>query len=60
MRLSRSKPSDHEPIGIVISDGGRGDQPSRVSAFVWGPVPDDLVLLDGLPHDELPLAFAAQ
>jgi hypothetical protein len=35
-------PSDsQEPVGIVIADGGRGDRPTRFSAFVWGPVPDD-------------------
>ena len=34
-----------EPMGIVIADGGPGDRPSRFAAFVWGPVPDDDVLL---------------
>jgi hypothetical protein len=35
-------PTDpREPVGIVIADGGRGDRPTRFSAFVWGPVPDD-------------------
>lgn len=37
------QPVGHEPIGIVIADGGRGDShPTRFSAFVWGPVPDDV------------------
>lgn len=30
-----------EPVGIVIADGGRMESTTRVSAFVWGPVPDD-------------------
>ena len=32
----------HEPIGIVIADGGRGDSAPRFSAFVWGPVPEEI------------------
>lgn len=35
----------HEPMGIVIADGGPGDRPSRFAAFVWGPVPDDEMAL---------------
>ncbi len=44
MRLKHQLPptDSPEPIGIVIADGGRGDRPTRFSAFVWGPVPDDL------------------
>lgn len=49
MQLNRKHFPEHEPIGIVIADGGRGDQPSRLSAFVWGPVPDDLILPDDVP-----------
>lgn len=43
MRLKNLLPSteSQEPVGIVIADGGRGDRPTRFSAFVWGPVPDD-------------------
>ncbi len=43
MRLKHLLPSteSQEPVGIVIADGGRGDLPTRFSAFVWGPVPDD-------------------
>ena len=26
----------------MIADGGRSDEPTRFSAFVWGPVPDDV------------------
>jgi len=54
MRLTRKQIEEREPIGIVIADGGRGDTAPRVSAFVWGPVPDD-VLVD----DETPLELAA-
>jgi hypothetical protein len=36
------QPADREPVGIVIADGGHGDgAPTRFSAFVWGPVPDE-------------------
>lgn len=43
MRIKQllSPTESHEPVGIVIADGGRGDLPTRFSAFVWGPVPDD-------------------
>jgi hypothetical protein len=43
MRLKHLLPptESQEPIGIVIADGGRGDLPTRFSAFVWGPVPDE-------------------
>jgi hypothetical protein len=40
---------EREPIGIVISDGGHGDPLPRLSAFVWGPVPDDLLIEDTTP-----------
>lgn len=32
---------NREPLGIVISDGGTGERGSLLSAFVWGPVPDE-------------------
>ena len=39
-----------EPIGIVISDGARGTRIPKFSAFVWGPVPDDIAdIADGEP-----------
>lgn len=45
MRLKESMQllQQREPIGIVIADGGPGDRPSRFAAFVWGPVPDDVL-----------------
>ena len=54
MRLNRKKQDEREPIGIVIADGGQGDREPRVSAFVWGPVPDDILV-----DDERPLELAA-
>jgi hypothetical protein len=37
---------DEEPIGIIISRGSRAEEPSRFSAYVWGPVPDESELAD--------------
>ena len=42
MRLPRIPQDQQEPIGIVIADGGRAEEATRFSAFVWGPVPDDI------------------
>ena len=62
MRTHRTKPSDSaEPVGIVIADGGHGNVTSRLAAFVWGPVPEDLQDdLDALEtSDELMFAAVA-
>ena len=62
MRTHRTKPSDSaEPVGIVIADGGHGNVTSRLAAFVWGPVPEDLLDdLDALEqHDESLFAAVA-
>ncbi|MGV3710608.1 MAG: hypothetical protein ACO1Q7_17390 [Gemmatimonas sp.] len=62
MRTHRTKMSDSaEPLGIVINDGGHGNPTSRLAAFVWGPVPEDLLQdLDALDSsDELLLAAVA-
>jgi hypothetical protein len=32
---------EQEPVGIIISRGSRDEATSRVSAYVWGPVPDE-------------------
>ncbi|MDQ3948722.1 MAG: hypothetical protein M3282_00110 [Gemmatimonadota bacterium] len=40
---SRAKPKkqrDHEPMGIVISGGPVRDTPPIISAYVWGPAPE--------------------
>ena len=29
-----------EPVGIVISNGARRDDPPHFAAYVWGPVPE--------------------
>jgi hypothetical protein len=34
------KPSEHEPVGIVISGGPVSDAPPVFSAYVWGPAPE--------------------
>jgi hypothetical protein len=41
-------------MGIVIADGGRGDATPKFTAFVWGPVPDELEV----PHSAPELAAA--
>ncbi len=49
--------NEQEALGIVIADGGRGDATAtRFSAFVWGPVPDDVEL--PVEHVELVAATA--
>ena len=60
MHTHRTKPFDSaEPVGIVISDGGQGSVTSRLAAFVWGPVPEDLLdALDVIESRE-DLLFAA-
>ena len=42
MRIDHTKLETSEPVGIVISDGGRGNVTSRLAAFVWGAVPEDV------------------
>ncbi|MCA0375020.1 MAG: hypothetical protein LCH84_05095 [Gemmatimonadetes bacterium] len=44
MRLKTplQSPDQREPLGIVISDGAPVNTAPRFSAFVWGPVPDDV------------------
>ena len=57
MRVHRTKQVEkQEALGIVISDGARVDVTSRLAAFVWGPVPDDV---DALLNDRDTLAAVA-
>lgn len=35
---------EQEPVGIVISRGSRDEATPRFSAYVWGPVPEDVEL----------------
>lgn len=46
----------HEPVGIVIADGGVAPTSTRFSAYVWGPAPtaEELAAIDRLL--EAPLA----
>ncbi|HEY3287067.1 MAG TPA: hypothetical protein VGJ96_08105 [Gemmatimonadaceae bacterium] len=30
---------EQEPLGIIISRGSRAEDPPRLSAYIWGPVP---------------------
>lgn len=44
MRILRTTQFESaEPVGIVIADGGHGNVSSRLAAFVWGPVPEDVM-----------------
>jgi hypothetical protein len=37
----KAQPIDtQEPIGIIISNGERGEQPTVFSAYIWGPAPE--------------------
>ena len=40
MKQIRQRADVQEPMGIVISDGSRGEVPSRFLAYVWGPAPE--------------------
>lgn len=40
MKESRQTPETDEPRGIIISRGDRSEQPSRFSAYIWGPAPE--------------------
>lgn len=33
---------EQEPVGIVISRGSRAEAAPRFTAYVWGPVPEDV------------------
>jgi hypothetical protein len=33
---------EQEPVGIIISRGTRDEATPRFSAYVWGPVPEDV------------------
>lgn len=33
---------EQEPVGIIISRGSRDEATPRFSAYVWGPVPEDV------------------
>ena len=36
-----SQTAEHgEPLGIIISNGNRDEQPTVFSAYIWGPAPE--------------------
>ena len=41
MSQIRQHAGTSEPVGIVISRGVREEVAPRVSAYIWGPVPED-------------------
>jgi hypothetical protein len=41
MSQIRQHTGSSEPVGIVISRGDRDEVSPRVSAYIWGPVPED-------------------
>ena len=44
MKKESGQSVDHsEPIGIIISNGDRGEQPTVFSAYIWGPAPEPTV-----------------
>ncbi len=40
MKKNREAVEATEPIGIIISNGERGEQPTVFSAYIWGPAPE--------------------
>ena len=40
MKQIRQRVDVQEPMGIVISDGSRGDVAPKFLAYVWGPAPE--------------------
>jgi hypothetical protein len=40
MKKNHQTVESTEPIGIIISNGERGEQPTVFSAYIWGPAPD--------------------
>lgn len=45
----------HEPVGIVIADGGHAPTSTRFAAYVWGPAPtaEELAAIDRLLQEPL-------
>ncbi|MBW7932567.1 MAG: hypothetical protein H3C62_02940 [Gemmatimonadaceae bacterium] len=38
-QLRQAEIIEQEPLGIIISRGPRAEEPPRLSAYIWGPVP---------------------
>lgn len=41
-RAMQSELMEQEPVGIVISRGSRDEATPRFSAYVWGPIPEEI------------------
>ncbi len=48
-RITQADVND-EPIGIIISSGSRAEASPRLSAYVWGPVPEEPELVTSGSH----------
>jgi hypothetical protein len=43
MKKDRKDNGSSEPLGIIISRGDRTEPTPVFSAYIWGPVPDEVV-----------------
>jgi hypothetical protein len=43
MSNKRRGTAEAEPVGIVISRGSRDEPPPRFWAYIWGPVPENVI-----------------
>ena len=43
MKKDRKDSGSSEPLGIIISRGDRTEPTPVFSAYIWGPVPDEVV-----------------
>ena len=43
MKKDRKENESSEPLGIIISRGDRTEPTPVFSAYIWGPVPDEVV-----------------
>jgi hypothetical protein len=44
MKKDRKDISSSEPLGIVISRGDKTEPTPRFSAYIWGPVPEPVLV----------------
>ncbi len=56
--MKRHSTESNEPLGIVVADGGYLPQPTFFSAFVWGPVPEEVEAVAVTEARELELAHS--
>jgi hypothetical protein len=43
MKKDRKDNGSSEPLGIIISRGDRTEPTPVFSAYIWGPVPDEVI-----------------